>query len=164
MSVSYLLKYIFYVFIIFCLVSHRFPVGIRVLNGGRGGGGSPGPEFARLFHDNPACRTPVISNPKTIFFPNSASCAKILANPASRVTVNSRIPSINFAFSRIPGQIPDTEKLLLDSTGSAWRLYLLYSCVWQGQCLKRHLSILRYSPFNLFRLSCWQKNFNWSYL
>ena len=100
MSVSYLLKYIFYVFIIFCLVSHRFPVGIRVLNGG--GVGSPGPEFARLFHDNPACRTPVISNPKTIFFPNSASCAKILANPASRVTVNSRIPSINFAFSRIP--------------------------------------------------------------
>ena len=103
MSVSYLLKYIFYVFIIFCLVSHRFPVGIRVLNWGGGGrGGSPGPEFARLFHDNPACRTPVISNPKTIFFPNSASCAKILANPASRVTVNSRIPSINFAFSRIP--------------------------------------------------------------
>ena len=98
MSVSYLLKYIFYVFIIFCLVSHRFPVGIRVLNGG----GSPGPEFARLFHDNPACRTPVISNPKTIFFPHSASCAKILANPASRVTVNSRISSINFAFSRIP--------------------------------------------------------------
>ena len=58
MSVSYLLKYIFYVFIIFCLVSHRFPVGIRVLNGGGGGGGgggSPGPEFARLFHGNPAC-------------------------------------------------------------------------------------------------------------
>ena len=38
MSVSYLLKYIFYVFIICCLVSHRFPVGIRVLNGGEGGG------------------------------------------------------------------------------------------------------------------------------
>ena len=106
MSVSYLWKYIFYVFIIFCLVSHRFPVGIRVLNGGGGGGGggagSPGPEFARLFHDHPACRTPVISNPKTIFFPNSASCTKILANPASRVTVNFPIPSINFAFSRIP--------------------------------------------------------------
>ena len=103
MSVSYLLKYIFYAFIICCLVSHRFPVGIRVLNGGGGGGGGgPGPESARLFHDNPAGRTPVISNPKTIFFPNSASCAKILANPASRVTVNSRISSINFASSRIP--------------------------------------------------------------
>ena len=38
MSVSYLLKYIFYVFIIFCLVSHRFPVDIRVLNGAGGGG------------------------------------------------------------------------------------------------------------------------------
>ena len=79
--------------------------------GGGGRGGSPGPEFARLFHDNPACRTPVISNPKTIFFPNSASCAKIFSesclssdgqfpypvnkfrvfpNPASRV--KSRIP------------------------------------------------------------------------
>lgn len=95
MSVSYLLKYIFYVFIMlfsFSSLSCRYQGLIR----------SPGPEFARLFHDNPACRTPVISNPKTIFFPNSASCAKILANPASRVTVNSRISSINFAFSRIP--------------------------------------------------------------
>ena len=104
MSVSYLLKYIFYVFIMlfsFSSLSCRYQGLIR----------SPGPEFARLFHDNPACRTPVISNPKTIFFPNSASCAKIFSesclssdgqfpypvnkfrvfpNPASRV--KSRIP------------------------------------------------------------------------
>ena len=48
MSVSYLLKYIFYVFIIFCLVSHRFPVGIRVLNGGGGGGGGGRESWSRI--------------------------------------------------------------------------------------------------------------------
>ena len=125
MSVSYLLKYIFYVFIIFCLVSPAFPSVSG--SGGGGGGRSPGPEFARLFHNNPACRTPVISNPNTIFFPNSASCAKILANPASRVTVNSRIPSINFAFSRIPH--PGSNPGYRETPFRLYRISLLYSCV-----------------------------------
>ena len=35
---------------------------------------------ALYFHDNPASRT---SRTKTVFFPNTAHCAKILANPAS---------------------------------------------------------------------------------
>lgn len=42
------------------------------------------PTLPLLFHDNPASRNSVISIPKTIFFPNTASRAKILANPASR--------------------------------------------------------------------------------
>jgi len=127
----YFLRF-YHILFSFSSLSRRY----QGLKWGWGGWGSPGPEFARLFHGNPACQTPVISNPNTIFFPNSASCAKIFANPASWVTVNSRhwVPSINFAFSRIPhyisGQIPDTEKPLSDSAGSAWRLYL-YA---KGQC------------------------------
>ena len=96
----YFLRF-YHILFSFSSLSRRYQ-GLKWGWRGGGGGGSPGPEFARLFHDHPACRTPVISNPKTIFFPNSASCTKILANPASRVTVNFPIPSINFAFSRIP--------------------------------------------------------------
>ena len=42
----------------------------------------------------------LLSSP--VSFPNTTPCAKILANPASRVAVTSGIPSRNFAFSRIP--------------------------------------------------------------
>ena len=103
MSVSYLLKYIFYVFIIFCLVSHRFPVGIRVLNwGGGGGGGVLVPNSRAFFMTIPHAEHPSSLILKPFSFPIPLLVPRFLANPASRVTVNSRIPSINFAFSRIP--------------------------------------------------------------
>ena len=114
MSVSYLLKYIFYVFIIFCLVSHRFPVGIRVLNWGGGGGGTwtppppppPPPVLVpnsrAFFMTIPHAEHPSSLILKPFSFPIPLLVPRFLANPASRVTVNSRIPSINFAFSRIP--------------------------------------------------------------
>ena len=57
--------------------------------------GSPDPAFPLLFHNDPASRTTVI-DPYTflfripfVFFVNTTSCAKILANPASRVAVKS---------------------------------------------------------------------------
>ena len=102
MSVSYLLKYIFYVFIIFCLVSHRFPVGIRVLNWGGGGGRGLGPNARAFFMTIPHAEHPSSLILKPFSFPIPLLVPRFLANPASRVTVNSRIPSINFAFSRIP--------------------------------------------------------------
>ena len=102
MSVSYLLKYIFYVFIIFCLVSHRFPVGIRVLNWGGGGGGVLVPNSRAFFMTIPHAEHPSSLILKPFSFPIPLLVPRFLANPASRVTVNSRIPSINFAFSRIP--------------------------------------------------------------
>ena len=105
MSVSYLLKYIFYVFIIFCLVSHRFPVGIRVLNWGGGGGGGRRvlvPNSRAFFMTIPHAEHPSSLILKPFSFPIPLLVPRFLANPASRVTVNSRIPSINFAFSRIP--------------------------------------------------------------
>ena len=55
-----------------------------------------------LIPSNPATRTSVIPTPNTLFFPNTASRAKILANPASRNVVKCRIPSRIFSFSRIP--------------------------------------------------------------
>ena len=74
---------------------------VKGLDGGRD------PTFPLLFHNDPASRTTVI-DPYTflfripfVFFVNTTSCAKILANLASRVAVKSRIPSRNFAFSRI---------------------------------------------------------------
>ena len=66
------------------------------------GEGVADPVFLHLFHDNPASRTSEISTPNTAFFPNTPSRAKISANPASLVAVESRIPSIIFSFSRIP--------------------------------------------------------------
>ena len=50
------------------------------------------PAFSSLFHENPACRTSVTAIPNIVFFPNSASLSQILANPASRVGVKSRMP------------------------------------------------------------------------
>ena len=57
--------------------------------------GGADPAFPLLCHNDPASRTTVI-NPNTflcriplVFFANTASCAKILANPASRVAVKS---------------------------------------------------------------------------
>ena len=60
------------------------------------------PAFPLQLHDNPASRTSVISFPSTVFFPNTAYSAKILADQNSREAVKSRFPSRNFAFSRIP--------------------------------------------------------------
>ena len=48
-------------------------VSAASLNSGKG------PAFPLLLHDNPASRNSVISIPNTIFFPNTASRAKILA-------------------------------------------------------------------------------------
>ena len=65
------------------------------------------PAFPLLFHNDPASRTTVIhrdaflSRIPFVFFVNTTSCAKILANPGFWVAVKSRIPSRNFAFSRI---------------------------------------------------------------
>ena len=56
----------------------------------------------KLCHFNPEHR---------FFFPNTASCAKTLANPGGRVTVKSRIPSRYFAFSRIPHYISNPERI-----------------------------------------------------
>ena len=69
MSVSYLLKYIFYVFIICCLVSHRFPVGIRVLNGGGGGGGVLVPNSHAFFMTIPHAEHPSSLILKPFSFP-----------------------------------------------------------------------------------------------
>ena len=59
----------------------------------KGVDGGPDPAFPLLFHNDPASRTTVI-DPYTflsripfVFFANTASCATILANPASRVAV-----------------------------------------------------------------------------
>ena len=57
-------------------------------------GGPPDPAFSLLFHDNSSPRTSVISTQNTVFFPKTASRAKISANPASRAAVKSRIPSV----------------------------------------------------------------------
>ena len=55
--------------------------------GGRGGE-SPEPAFPLLaFHDNPASQTSVTSIPNIIFFPNTASLAKILIACAAVVSV-----------------------------------------------------------------------------
>ena len=50
------------------------------------------------------------SAPGARYFQAPATRAKVLANPAARVAVKSRIPSRNFAFSRIP----DSENTLSD--------------------------------------------------
>ena len=57
--------------------------------------GGPDPAFPLLCHNDPASRTTLI-DPYTflsripfVFFANTASCAKILANPAFRVAVKS---------------------------------------------------------------------------
>ena len=79
--------------------------------------------FLLLFHDNPANRTYVISTMNTVFFPNTTSCAKILAKHASRVTVKSRIPSRIFLVFPNPalyfGQIPDPEDTLQDTVSDS---------------------------------------------
>ena len=78
----------------------------------------PDPELPLHFHHSPASRSSVISVPKTFYFPNTASRAKIMANPAYRVAVKSRpvrkfcvfphpvklsrIPHYNSVKSRIP--------------------------------------------------------------
>ena len=52
------------------------------------GGESPEPAFLLLaFHDNPASQTSVTSIPNIIFFPNTASLAKILLACAAVVSV-----------------------------------------------------------------------------
>ena len=113
MSVSYLLKYIFYVFIIFCLVSHRFPVGIRVLNGGGGAGAEVlVPNSRAFFMTIPHAEHPSSLILKPFSFPIplqdfSESCLssdgqftypvnkfRVFPNPASRV--KSRIPRNSF--------------------------------------------------------------------
>ena len=53
----------------------------------------------------------------SVFFSNTTSRAKILANPSSPVAVKSRIPSRNFRIPRPApyfGQISDPENILLD--------------------------------------------------
>ena len=53
-----------------------------------GGEESPEPAFPLLaFHDNPASQTSVTSIPNIIFFPNTASLAKILIACAAVVSV-----------------------------------------------------------------------------
>ena len=54
---------------------------------------------SRSFHTT-SSHPELLSSP--VSFPNTTTCAKILANPASRVAVTSRIQSRNIAFSRIP--------------------------------------------------------------
>ena len=64
----------------------------------------PGPAFPLLFQDNPASRPSLACIPNTVFFPNTASRATILANPDSPKAVRSHIPSRNlrYTFYRIP--------------------------------------------------------------
>ena len=64
--------------------------------------GDPDPAFPLLFHDNPASRTSVFSNPNTVFFPSSVSPAKISVNTASRVAAKSHIKARGLSFSRMP--------------------------------------------------------------
>ena len=59
------------------------------------------PAFRLFFHDKPASRNSVISIPNTIFFPNTASRANILANPTPRGR-SSPVFLRKFAFSWIP--------------------------------------------------------------
>ena len=57
---------------------------------GKGGGGGPDPEFQLFFSRQ--FRTSAIPIPNNYFFPDVASCAKFLANPASRVAIKSCFP------------------------------------------------------------------------
>ena len=77
---------------------------------------SPVSQHQGRFDSDPAVplRIPTFCH-HTVFFPSTTPCAKILANPASRVAVKSRIPLRNFAFSRIPC-IPFNRNLLQDRT------------------------------------------------
>ena len=77
---------------------------------------SPVSQHQGRFDSDPAVplRIPTFCH-HTFFFPSATPCAKILANPASRVAVKSRIPLRNFAFSRIPC-IPFNRNLLQDRT------------------------------------------------
>ena len=65
------------------------------------------------FHENP----PDLELLSSVFFSNTTSRAKILANPSSPVAVKSRIPSRNFRIPRPApyfSQISDPENILLD--------------------------------------------------
>ena len=60
-----------------------------------------------------------------VFFPSTASRAKILANPACRKAVKSLIRQKHFAFSRIPlyiCQIPDSNNRTIGEGGSWSRI------------------------------------------
>ena len=66
--------------------------------------GDPDPAILLFFHDVFSSRTSVISIPDTVFFLNTASRTKILANPAFRKGKRGQIPNPvkTFASSRIP--------------------------------------------------------------
>ena len=51
------------------------------------------PQYCFFFHDVVSSRTSVISIPDTVFFPNTASRTKILANPAFRKGKRGQIPN-----------------------------------------------------------------------
>ena len=55
--------------------------------------GDPDPAILLFFHDVVSSRTSVISIPDTVFFPNTASRTKILANPAFRKGKRGQIPN-----------------------------------------------------------------------
>ena len=67
------------------------------------------PQYCFFFHNVVSSRTSVISIPDTVFFPNTASRKKILANPAFRKGKRGQIPNPVKTFCVFPNpalQIP----------------------------------------------------------